>query len=102
MGVLIDDLLQLSRVTRGEMEQTQVDLSAIAERLAGRLRERHANRTIRFAIEPGLTARGDAVQSLTRLFEEARFSRHEIDAAMKRDAIGALRAIRDDLQGAAA
>ncbi|MGZ4396748.1 MAG: DUF4129 domain-containing protein, partial [Gaiellaceae bacterium] len=50
----------------------------------------------------GLTARGDAVQSLTRLFEEARFSRHEIDATMKREAIGALRTIRDDLQGAAA
>ena len=50
----------------------------------------------------GLTARGDAVQSLTRLFEEARFSRHEIDATMKRDAIGALRTIRDDLRGAEA
>ena len=50
----------------------------------------------------GVTARGDAVQSLTQLFEEARFSRHEIDAAMKRDAIGALRTIRDDLHGAAA
>jgi hypothetical protein len=50
----------------------------------------------------GVTARGDAVQSLTQLFEEARFSRHEIDAVMKRDAIGALRAIRDDLQSAAA
>ena len=50
----------------------------------------------------GLTARGDAVQSLTRLFEEARFSRHEIDATMKGEAIGALRTIRDDLRGAAA
>jgi Domain of unknown function (DUF4129) len=50
----------------------------------------------------GLTARGDAVQSLTQLFEEARFSRHEIDATMKSEAIGALRTIRDDLQSAAA
>jgi Domain of unknown function (DUF4129) len=50
----------------------------------------------------GLTARGDAVQALTGLFEEARFSRHEIDSSMKRDAIGALRTIRDDLQGAGA
>jgi hypothetical protein len=48
----------------------------------------------------GLTARGDAVQVLTGLFEEARFSRHEIDSSMKRDAIGALRTIRDNLQGA--
>ena len=50
----------------------------------------------------GLTARGDAVTRLTELFGEAKFSRHEIDAAMKQDAIAALREIRDDLQGAAA
>jgi hypothetical protein len=50
----------------------------------------------------GLTARGDAVQALTGLFEEARFSRHQIDSSMKREAIGALRTIRDDLHGAEA
>ena len=46
----------------------------------------------------GLTSRSDAVARLTGLFEEAKFSRHEIDDAMKRDAIEALRAIRDDLR----
>jgi len=50
----------------------------------------------------GLTARGDAVQALTGLFEEAKFSGHRIDAGKKRDAIGALRTIRDDLRGARA
>jgi hypothetical protein len=45
----------------------------------------------------GLTSRTDAVARLTSLFEEAKFSRHEIDGAMKREAIDALRAIRDDL-----
>jgi hypothetical protein len=50
----------------------------------------------------GLTARGDAVSRLTSLFEQAKFSRHEIDASMKQDAIGALREIRSDLQGAQA
>jgi hypothetical protein len=50
----------------------------------------------------GLTSRGDAVSRLTLLFEQAKFSRHPIDAAMKQDAIGALREIRDDLQGAPA
>ncbi len=45
----------------------------------------------------GLTARTDAVARLTALFEEAKFSRHEIDDSMKREAIDALRAIRDDL-----
>ena len=47
----------------------------------------------------GLTARGDSVSRLTSLFEQAKFSRHTIDASMKQDAIGALREIRDDLQG---
>lgn len=48
----------------------------------------------------GLTGRGDSVSRLTGLFEQAKFSRHEIDASMKQDAIGALREIRADLQGA--
>ncbi len=48
----------------------------------------------------GLTSRGDAVARLTWLFEQAKFSRHEVDAAMKQDAIDALREIRDDLKGA--
>jgi hypothetical protein len=50
----------------------------------------------------GLTSRSDAVTRLTSLFEEAKFSHHEIDSAMKSDAIDALRAIRDDLQQASA
>jgi hypothetical protein len=49
-----------------------------------------------------LTARADAVALLTSLFEQAKFSRHAIDTTMKRDAIGALQEIRDDLQGARA
>jgi hypothetical protein len=48
----------------------------------------------------GLTGRGEAVTRLTELFGEAKFSRHEIDSAMKQDAIAALREIRDDLQAA--
>jgi hypothetical protein len=50
----------------------------------------------------GLTGRSAAVQRLTSLFEHAKFSRHEIDAAMKHEAIAALREIRDDLHGAPA
>ena len=50
----------------------------------------------------GLTSRTEAVTRLTGLFEQAKFSRHEIDGSMKQDAIDALRAIRDDLQGAPA
>ncbi|HEX3805545.1 MAG TPA: DUF4129 domain-containing protein [Gaiellaceae bacterium] len=50
----------------------------------------------------GLTSRADAVTRLTGLFEQAKFSHHEIDGAMKQEAIDALRTIRDDLHGAPA
>jgi hypothetical protein len=44
-----------------------------------------------------LHARAAAVERLTSLFERAKFSAHAIDPEMKRDAIAALTAIRDDL-----
>lgn len=46
----------------------------------------------------GLRVRESAVRTLTTLFEYAKFSGHEIDPAMKEDAIAALIEIRDDLQ----
>jgi len=45
-----------------------------------------------------LQVREGAVRALTELFEYAKFSPHEIDAAMKAEAIAALVAVRDDLQ----
>jgi PAS domain S-box-containing protein len=60
MGDLIDDLLQLSRVSRGEMKLDQVDLTSLANHVAGRLREAHPARRMEFAIEPGLVGFGDA------------------------------------------
>jgi Domain of unknown function (DUF4129) len=45
----------------------------------------------------GLTERGAAVERLTSLFERAKFSRHEIDAPMKAEAIGALQEIREGM-----
>jgi len=46
----------------------------------------------------GLTQRADAVRRLTRLFEQAKFSRRPIDGTMKQDAINALSEIRDDME----
>lgn len=48
-----------------------------------------------------LNTSADAVSRLTALFERAKFSPHEIDSSMKRDAINALVAVRDELQAAA-
>ncbi len=60
MGQLIDDLLQLSRVTRAEMRQRPVDLTALAQTVAARLREAQPERQVELVIQPGLTAHGDA------------------------------------------
>jgi Domain of unknown function (DUF4129) len=49
----------------------------------------------------GLGSRSGPVTELTGLFEEAKFSRRDIDGDMKSRAIDALRAIRSDLGGAA-
>jgi NADH:ubiquinone oxidoreductase subunit 5 (subunit L)/multisubunit Na+/H+ antiporter MnhA subunit len=46
----------------------------------------------------GLDVRESAVRQLTQLFEYAKFSPHEIDAAMKEEAIAALEKIRNDLR----
>jgi len=46
----------------------------------------------------GLTERRETVVRLTSLFEQAKFSRHEIGGSMKQDAIEALRELRDDLR----
>lgn len=60
MGQLIDALLQLSRVTRGEMQRTHVDLSALARAAAAQLRKTEPGRAVTFAIVDGLVATGDA------------------------------------------
>lgn len=60
MGQLIDDMLQLSRVTRVEMQRNPVDLTSLANGIAAELREAHPNRRIDFAVAPDLTAHGDA------------------------------------------
>lgn len=48
-----------------------------------------------------LDVRAEAAHALTELFERARFSRHEIDAAMRAEAVASLEAVRDDLRQAA-
>ncbi len=60
MGQLIDDLLQLSRVTRSEMATGVVDLTSIAQTIAAGLSEINSGRRIEFTIAGGLAATGDA------------------------------------------
>ena len=60
MGYLIDDMLKLSRLTRAEMAKEQVDLSALAQAVAGRLQQTEPQRQVGFNIQAGLIAEGDS------------------------------------------
>jgi len=60
MAQLVDDLLRFSRVTRTEMTRDTVDLSAIAETIAGELQSTQPERKAEFVIAPNLSAQGDA------------------------------------------
>jgi len=59
MDKLIEDLLKLSRVSRNEIQQTDVNLSAIAQEIASDLAKSEPGRTVEFAISPGVQANGD-------------------------------------------
>ena len=59
MGVLIDDLLQLSRVTRQEMIRVNVDLSAHAREVIAELAGREPQREVEVVIVSGSYASGD-------------------------------------------
>ncbi len=59
MGQLIDDMLELSRMTRSDMRDDEVDLSAMAGNIAGGLREGEPHRQVDLSISPDLVVRGD-------------------------------------------
>jgi light-regulated signal transduction histidine kinase (bacteriophytochrome) len=57
---LIDDLLELSRISRSKLVCTEVDLSALANAVTGELRTSAPERIITFEVQSGLVAHGDA------------------------------------------
>ena len=68
MGQLIDDLLKLSRLTRSQIQRTDVDLSQLARDVAGDLSERNPARNVSLKIAPDLRAWCD--QALVRIVLE--------------------------------
>jgi signal transduction histidine kinase len=59
MGQLIDDILNLSRVSRAEIKADRVDLSALANEIANELRDSAPGREVDFLIGDGISAIGD-------------------------------------------
>ena len=65
MGHLIDDLLNLSRMTRSEMRRESVDLSALVEGVVEDLRGTSPEHEVDVIVEEGLVVNGD--ESLLRV-----------------------------------
>ena len=60
MGQLINDLLNLSRITRSELTCQPVDLSDIAQEIVAELQKRDPQRQVEFVIAKSLIVQGDA------------------------------------------
>lgn len=60
MSALIEDLLRLSRLMRGDLNLAEVDLAAMATELIGELRRDQPDRQVAVRIASPLKARGDA------------------------------------------
>lgn len=60
MGQLIDDLLQLSRLSRAEMHVEPVDLSALAASVIDELRQLEPERRVEVVVAPDVLVQGDA------------------------------------------
>lgn len=59
MGQLIDALLQLSRITRAELNREDIDVSEMANSVVADIKDQNPAATITFQIEPGLRANAD-------------------------------------------
>ncbi len=59
MGTLIDDMLILSRVSRRELQQREVDLSALAGEIRDELQGSDSARRVTWQIQPNVIVRGD-------------------------------------------
>lgn len=60
MDALIDALLAMSRITRGEFKRSPLDLSRLAGEVVAELRQTDPTREVDVVIAPGLRAEGDA------------------------------------------
>ncbi len=59
MGVLIDDLIDLSRITRAPLRLETVDLSQMAREILAELREAEPDRNVKAIVAEELTVRAD-------------------------------------------
>jgi signal transduction histidine kinase len=87
MSQLIDDVLYLSRVTRADLREQDVDLSSLAHLILTRLQESEPGRKVEVKIRPGVVVTGDGQLlriALENLFENAwKFSSKQPDSRIE-------------------
>ena len=59
MGMLIDDMLKLSRMTRAEMKKEAVDLSGMIREIAEAHQKGHPDRAVDVTVQEGIMVQGD-------------------------------------------
>lgn len=93
MGQLIDDLLQLSKVSRGEMTRETVDLGELAGRIANELNKRAGGHAPAITVAQSLVAMGDPRLLrivLENLLDNAwKFTSRQTDARVEVGSVGA-------------
>jgi PAS domain S-box-containing protein len=107
MSQLMDDLLDLSRAARVNLQIQSVDLSAIAHEIATGLRRRDPERKVDVIVQEGLVARGDEAllrSVLENLLENswkftARHERARIEFGAHTETGGIVYFVRDDGAG---
>ncbi len=87
MAQLIDSLLALARITKGDVRRDRVDLSALAKATADRLRVSHPDRAVDVHVAPGLVDIGDG-RLLSAAFDNLlgnawKFTRHQPHARIE-------------------
>jgi two-component system, sensor histidine kinase and response regulator len=87
MSQLIDDVLYLSKVSRAEVRQQEIDLSSLVQSILERLHEADSGRTVETRVRPGVIVVGDGRLlriALTNLLENAwKFTAREAAAKIE-------------------
>lgn len=87
MAQLIDDLLRLSRLSRGELHYESVDLSAMVREIGAELSSQNPERRVTLAVADGVVANGDRQLlrvALTNLLGNAwKFTGKRVDARVE-------------------
>jgi PAS domain S-box-containing protein len=60
MNQLLDDLLRLSVISRGELQNEETNLNELAKKIVAGLKSAEPQRKVKFKLARGLTVRGDA------------------------------------------